>query len=113
MYLTDTLSPGKLLHLTASVRYNNDRETQNGYSVDTDLDDVGSGFDTARALLGDHTFSRFNPAFGFTVTPTADLTFYADYNEASRAPSVIELGCSNPAAPCGLPNDFASDPELK
>ena len=41
------------------------------------------------------------------------MTFYANYNEASRAPTVIELGCSNPAAPCGLPNDFASDPDLK
>jgi outer membrane receptor protein involved in Fe transport len=41
------------------------------------------------------------------------LTFYADYNEASRAPTVIELGCANPAAPCGLPNDFASDPDLE
>jgi len=26
------------------------------------------------------------------VTPTDALTFYADYNEASRAPTVIELG---------------------
>ena len=49
------------------------------------------------------------------MTPTADaLTFYADFhNEASRAPTVIELGCANPAAPCGLPNDFASDPNLE
>jgi len=47
------------------------------------------------------------------VTPTDALTFYADYNEASRAPTVIELGCANPAAPCGLPNDFASDPNLE
>jgi outer membrane receptor protein involved in Fe transport len=54
-----------------------------------------------------------NPAFGFTVTPTDALTLYADYNEASRAPTVIELGCANPAAPCGLPNDFASDPDLR
>ena len=69
---------------------------------------------TSRARChGDHTFSRVNPAFGFTVTPTDTLTFYADYNEASRAPTVIELGCANPAAPCGLPNDFASDPDLK
>jgi len=47
------------------------------------------------------------------VTPTEALTFYADYNEASRAPTVIELGCANPASPCGLPNDFASDPALQ
>ena len=113
VYLTDTLSPSKLLHLTASVRYNRNRETLNGYSVDTDVSDVGSGFDAASPLTGDHTFSRINPAFGFTVTPTDALTYYADYNEASRAPTVIELGCANPAAPCGLPNDFASDPDLE
>ena len=40
-------------------------------------------------------------------------TYYANYNEASRAPSVVELGCANPLRPCGLPNDFASDPDLK
>jgi outer membrane receptor protein involved in Fe transport len=64
-------------------------------------------------LTGDHTFSRINPALGLTVTPTDALTFYANYNEASRAPTVIELGCSNPAVPCGLPNNFAGDPDLK
>ena len=112
-YLTDTLSPGKLLHFTASMRYNRNTETLNGYSLDTDVGDVGSGFDVARPLAGDHTFSRINPALGFTVTPTDAVTFYTDYNEASRAPTVIELGCANPAAPCGLPNDFASDPDLK
>ncbi len=99
--------------MTASLRYNRNTETLNGYSVNTDVGDVGSGFDEARPLFGDHTYSRLNPAFGFTLTPTPALTLYVDYNEASRAPTVIELGCSNPAAPCGLPNDFASDPDLK
>ena len=112
-YLTDTLSPSKLLHFTASVRYNRNTETLNGFSVDTDIGDFGSGFNQPSALTGDHTFSRVNPAFGFTVTPTDALTLYADYNQASRAPTVIELGCANPAAPCGLPNDFASDPDLR
>ena len=112
-YLTDTLSPGKLLHFTLSVRYNRNTETLDGYSVDTNIGDIGAGFDQPRPLAGDHTFSRVNPAFGFTATPTDSLTFYANYNEASRAPTVIELGCANPAAPCGLPNDFASDPDLR
>jgi outer membrane receptor protein involved in Fe transport len=113
LYLTDTLSPSPLLHFTASVRYNRSTETLDGYSVDTDVSDVGAGFDEPSALTGKHTFSRSNPAFGFTVTPDDALSFYADYNEASRAPTVIELGCANPAAPCGLPNDFASDPDLE
>jgi outer membrane receptor protein involved in Fe transport len=112
-YLTDTLSPSKLLHFTASVRYNRNTETLSGYSIDTDIGDFGSGFNQPSVLTGDHTFSRVNPAFGFTVTPTDALTLYVDYNEASRAPTVIELGCANPAAPCGLPNDFASDPDLR
>jgi outer membrane receptor protein involved in Fe transport len=112
-YLTDTLSPNKLWHITLSARYNRNTETLNGYSIDTDIADYGAGFDQASPLTGDHTFSRVNPALGFTMTPTDALTFYADYNEASRAPTVIELGCANPAAPCGLPNDFASDPDLR
>jgi iron complex outermembrane recepter protein len=109
-YLTDTLSPGKLLHFTLSVRYNRSVETLGGYSLDTVL---APGFNESGSLSGDHTFSRVNPAFGFTVTPNPTLTWYANYNEASRAPTVVELGCANPAVPCGLPNDFASDPNLQ
>jgi len=113
VFATDTLSPNALLHLTFSIRYNRNSETLDGYSVDTDIGDFGAGFAEARSLAGDHTFSRLNPAFGFTVTPRAALTLYANYNEASRAPTVIELGCADPAVPCGLPNDFASDPGLQ
>ena len=113
VYATDTLSPSERLHLTLSVRYNRSTETLQGYSVDTDIGDFGTGFGEARPLKGEHTFSRVNPAFGFTVTPRPSLTLYAAYSEASRAPTVIELGCANPAVPCGLPNEFASDPDLQ
>lgn len=109
-YLTDTVSPLKLLHFTLAVRYNRNTETLNGYSLDTGL---GPGFNQPNTLSGDHTFQRLNPSIGFTVTPSDALTLYADYNQASRAPTVIELGCANPATPCGLPNDFASDPNLE
>jgi outer membrane receptor protein involved in Fe transport len=110
VYLTDTLSPGKLLHVTASARYNSSTETLAGYGVNTAL---GAGFNEASPLSGEHTFARVDPSLGLTVTPTDALTFYANYNEASRTPTVIELGCANPAVPCALPNDFASDPNLK
>ena len=113
VYATDTLSPGKLLHLTLSVRYNRSTETLAGYSVDTDIGDYGSGFGEPSSLSGDHAFTRLNPSLGFTLTPTDTVTYYADYNQANRAPTVIELGCANPLAACGLPDDFASDPGLK
>ena len=41
------------------------------------------------------------------------LNVYAGYNEGSRAPSAIELGCADPANPCKLPNAIAGDPPLK
>jgi len=112
VYFTDTWSPVDLLHVTVAARYNHSHETLTGYSLDTDVGDYPD-FDGAIPVSGDHNFNRLNPSVGFTVTPNKDLTFYADYAESSRAPTVIELGCSDPNTPCGLPNDFASDPDLK
>ena len=112
-YLTDTWSPSDLLHFTISARYNDSKETLDGYSVDTDVGDYGDGFDTANVLAGSHSFIRLNPALGFTVTPSNAINVFGNYSESSRAPTVIELGCSDPNSPCGLPNDFASDPDLK
>jgi outer membrane receptor protein involved in Fe transport len=105
VYFTDTLSPSALLHLVASARYNRNAEVLNGFTVD----DGGK----RNPITVDHSFHRLNPAFGFTVTPGENLTLYADYNEGSRTPTVIELGCADPAVPCSLPNNFASDPALQ
>ncbi|MBV8911200.1 MAG: TonB-dependent receptor [Gammaproteobacteria bacterium] len=109
-YVTDTFSPHRLLHLTLSLRYNRSTETLAGYSVPTDF---GPGFNRANSLDAGHSFTRLNPAFGLSLNPSDALTVYADYNQASRTPTVIELGCANPSVPCGLPNDFASDPALR
>jgi outer membrane receptor protein involved in Fe transport len=112
-YFTDTLSPSGLLHVTVAARYNRNRETIDGTSVDADPGDYGDGFLTATPVTGDHTFTRLNPSIGLTLTPTNYTTYYLSYNEASRAPTVIELGCADAAVPCGLPDDFAADPDLK
>jgi len=113
IYLTDTFSPSDHFHINVAARYNRNTEKLDGTSVNTDLADFGVDYDEAAPVTGDHTYSRLNPAVGFTFTPTDNRTYYANYNEASRAPTVIELGCSDPDRPCGLPNDFASDPDLK
>ena len=112
LYVTDTFSPNALLHITVSARYNRNTVILNGDSFNTSLGDFGDGFDEANHLVENHTYSRVNPSVGFTVTPSPRFTGYASYNEASRAPTVIELGCSDPDNPCGLPNAFASDPYL-
>src|SRR5262249_14135613 len=88
-------------------------ETLFGYSLNTDVGDFDDGFNEPQPLAADHTFTRVNPSIGFTVTPNEDLTLFASYNEASRAPTVVELGCSDPENPCGLPNELASARDLR
>ncbi len=104
VYAADTLSLTPELHLNISARYN--RVTV------TNRDQLRSAPDPA-SLDGDHVFSRLNPALGLTWNPSRSLQFYAGYNEGSRAPTAIELGCANPDQPCKLPNAMAGDPPLR
>lgn len=104
LFATDTFSFNDVYHLTLSGRYNHTR-VENRDRLIPDASDPES-------LTGNHSFRRFNPAIGLAITPTQGLSFYASYNEASRAPTAIELGCANPDQPCKLPNAMAGDPPL-
>ena len=103
VYATDTLSIRDVWHLTLSARYNQTMIRN------ADLINPGGG---ASSLDGNYTYNRLNPAIGLSVTPTRALNGYIGYNEGSRAPTSIELGCANPANPCRLPNSMAGDPPL-
>ncbi|WP_084150897.1 TonB-dependent receptor [Azohydromonas australica] len=103
VYATDTLSLADNLHFTLSGRYNHTR---------VETEDRINAPGSPSSLAGDHRFSRFNPAVGLTWSPTRSLNTYVGYNEGSRTPSVIELGCANPDQPCKLPNAMAGDPPL-
>jgi outer membrane receptor protein involved in Fe transport len=103
-YLTDTYQRGRW-SLTASGRYN--RTT-----VDN-LDRLPADTAARGSLTGTHVFQRFNPAVGGTWRASSRLSLYADYSEASRAPTSIELGCANPDFPCNLPNALVDDPPLE
>jgi outer membrane receptor protein involved in Fe transport len=65
------------------------------------------------SLDGDHRFSRFNPAIGLTWNAAPGLNLYAGYNQGSRTPTAVELGCADPENPCKLPNAMAGDPPLR
>ncbi len=41
------------------------------------------------------------------------MTVHGGFSQDNRAPSPIELGCSDPANPCVLPNALQADPPLK
>jgi outer membrane receptor protein involved in Fe transport len=101
LFATDTLSLNNMWHLTASARYNHTKVKNRDF--------IRSG---SSSLSGDHAFNRINPSLGLTFTPTERLSIFGSYSESSRAPTAIELGCSNPDVPCKLPNAMASDPPL-
>jgi iron complex outermembrane receptor protein len=99
LYLTDTWNATPSLALTAGGRYN--------LAMIQIADQLGA------ALNGSHRFARFNPAAGATYKLTSEVTAYAGYSEANRAPTAAELACADPARPCGLDNFLVSDPALK
>jgi len=111
LFATDTLSLSDVYHLTLSGRYNYTKiDNEDG------LED-----DPPETLTEKRSFNRFNPAIGLSVTPTKDFSFYGSYNEGSRAPTAIELGCAFQDLDndgigdtgCKLPNAMAGDPPLK
>ncbi|HEY4365744.1 MAG TPA: TonB-dependent receptor [Steroidobacteraceae bacterium] len=104
VYATDTMPLGNGLHLTLSARY--DRTKIENRDALIPAGEAGS-------LSGNHTFDRINPALGLTFNPSQAFSAYLGYNEGSRAPSAIELGCADPENPCRLPNSMAGDPPLE
>jgi iron complex outermembrane recepter protein len=101
VYATDTFDVTPRLSLTAGGRFN---------VAQIDLQDA-LGNDPA--LNGDHTYSRFNPAIGAAYKIGPNLTAYAGYAEANRAPTPLELECSDPMRPCLIDNALVGDPNLK
>jgi iron complex outermembrane receptor protein len=65
------------------------------------------------ALTGQHSFAHFNPGVGFTYKLLSNLSVYASYSEANRAPTPAELSCASAASPCTFANFFVGDPSLK
>ena len=65
------------------------------------------------ALTDNHTFGRFNPSAGLTWKILPELSVYASYAEANRAPTPAELTCSSAASPCSLANFLVADPDLQ
>lgn len=99
LYFTDTLSVSKRLAWTLSGRWN---RAQIGIS-----DLIGTSLDSS------HGFARFNPGTGITYTLSDEVTAYASYSEANRAPTAGELSCADPNSPCLLNAFLVSDPDLK
>lgn len=102
VYLTTLWHATPQLHVTASGRYN-----QTHVIMRDELDFVPPNLD------GDHRYRKFNPALGAVWELSPALSLYGGFNQGSRAPTPLELGCADPANPCTLPNALAADPFLE
>ena len=103
LYALDTFDVTKAFSLTAGGRFN----VANISLQDQLPEQPGT------SLNGNDTYTRFNPIIGGTYKITSDLTAYAGYSEANRAPTPLELGCADPAHPCIIASFLVSDPPLK
>ena len=99
IFLTDTFDVIDPLSVTFTGRYN---------IAKVDLADRNGD-----ALNGNNRFTHFDPSAGVTYKILPALTVYGSYAINNRAPTASELECANPAAPCLLPTNLASDPPLK
>jgi iron complex outermembrane receptor protein len=99
LYALDTFDVTKAFSITAGGRFNDARISLQ--------DQIGT------QLNGNDTYDRFNPIIGGTYKITSELTAYAGYSEANRAPTPLELGCADPANPCIIAAFLVSDPPLK
>ena len=105
VYFSDLVTLRPDLQLSLSGRYNDTRVTTR--------DDGRALLGLATQLDGEGRYKKFNPAIGLTWQATPQLTAYAGWSQGSRAPSPIELGCSDPQNACVLPNALQSDPPLR
>jgi iron complex outermembrane receptor protein len=101
LYATDTFDITQRLSVTAGGRFN---------IAQIDLQDLTG---TNPLLTSSNQYRRFNPVVGATYKITPNVTGYAGYSEANRAPTPLELGCSDPNHPCMIDTFLISDPPLK
>lgn len=101
LYATDTFDLTPQLSLTAGGRLNIARIKM------TDLTGVSPD------LNNDLTYTRINPVTGLAYKIVPGLTLYGGYSESNRAPTPLEIGCSNPNRPCLIESALVSDPPLR
>jgi iron complex outermembrane receptor protein len=105
VYAHDLISLAPNLQLTLAGRYNDTHVTT--------VDDGRIQLGLPTTLDGEGRYKKFNPAAGLTWQASPAMTVFGGFSQGNRAPSPIELGCSDPANACVLPNALQSDPPLK
>ncbi len=98
-YALDSLDLTDKLTATGGLRFN--RASVQMYDL------------SGTALNSTNVFDHINPMGGLTYKITPQIAAYGSYSVANRAPTPLELGCSDPSRPCMIDSFLVSDPPLK
>lgn len=101
VFVADSWALAPATHLSASVRYGH-AQVRNVLTND--------GLAQPRESFG---YGKLNPSLGVSHATGSGLTLFANLAQGNRVPTVIELGCADPAQPCRLPVGLQSDPYLR
>jgi opacity protein-like surface antigen len=101
LYATDTFDVTSRFSITAGGRLN--------FAQVNLTDELGN----APELGGNHSYTHFNPMIGGTYKLTPDLSVYGDFAVSNRAPTPLELACSDPNRPCLIDSALVADPNLQ
>ncbi len=106
VYATDTWQLTPSSFLTATLRLNQSRVSNQLNTVD---DDTG---EFEQHPTESFRYRSANPALGISHK-LGMATLFANVARNTRVPTVIELGCADPEEPCRLPAGLQADPYLK
>lgn len=107
LYATDTWRLAGGTAVTGTLRWNRSRVANTLSTVD---DDSGVFQHKPEERF---TYTSLNPALGVAQPLWPGVSVFANVARNTRVPTVIELGCADPAQPCRLPAGLQSDPYLK
>lgn len=107
LHLTDTWRLWPQTAMTTTLGYTDTKVSNTLTSVD---DDTGVVRNRPTETF---TYRSWNPSIGLTHRMVDGLTAFGNLTRNTRVPTVIELGCADPAEPCRLPIGLQADPYLK
>lgn len=105
LYGADTFEISKATHLTAAARFNH-------AGVANTITNFNGGVANERPRES-FNYNSFNPSLGITHKLSGAVSLFGNLGRSNRVPTVIELGCADPAEPCRLPTGLQADPYLK
>ncbi len=106
IYASDTFAYSERTHITGAARFNHARVS----NTITNYDDNGNGSDRARESFN---YNSLNPSLGISHKLASNISVFSSVGQSNRVPTIIELGCADPATPCALPTGLQADPYLK